>query len=245
MSVALAGPLPDPPFSSGGFNPPDTTVYKQELGVGKVISKYSVSRTMCDQKAVSALQKAYPPTGDGSKVGAAQDKWSICVATANSKYADARDKALLKGTPACLDQAGIDGIKAQVDAQLPALGPILFCDDGAANPDPVVGQDIPDGADEAKAEVAVAKAALKAGTGAAKCYEKALAAVVKNAGALPQADLDKFNLCIQKISDKGAAAVAKLAPILPPCLPMGTANAVVGAAASLAGQFTDDTYCAP
>ena len=167
------------------------------------------------------------------------------MATANSKYADARDKTLLKGTPACLNQAGIDAIKAQVDAQLPLLGPILFCDNDAANPDPVVGQDIPDGADEAKAEVAVAKAALKAGTSAGKCYEKAVAAVVKNAGTLPKADLDKFNLCVQKISDKGAAAVAKLAPILPTCLPMGTANAVVGAAASLAGQFTDDTYCAP
>src|SRR5262245_49112422 len=83
VSVALAGPLPDPPFSGGGFTPADTTVLKQEQGVGKVISKYSASRTKCDQKAVSDLQKAYAAV-DAAKVAAAHAKWSTCVTTADT-----------------------------------------------------------------------------------------------------------------------------------------------------------------
>ena len=64
--VVLAGtPLPDPPFSSGGFVAPDSTVYKQELNVGKLLTKYSQGLAKCDQKAVLNLQLAYEPANAG------------------------------------------------------------------------------------------------------------------------------------------------------------------------------------
>ena len=244
--VLMAGPLPDPPFQFGGFNPPDQNVLKQELAVGKIISKYAAARASCDQKAVSGLQKAYPPAGDGSKVLDNQTKWTACVAAANAKYVAARDKQLIKGTPPCLNQAGIDAIKSQLDALTPPLAALLYCDDGAASPDPTVGINIPDDKNEAKGEVSAAKNALKAGTDAGKCYDKAASAVFKNGGTILAADLTKFNDCIAKTTGKVNAAMQKLADqgVLPSCLPVVLAQGVGASAVSLGGQFTDETYCA-
>src|SRR5262249_45281905 len=152
-----------------------------------------------------------------------------------------RDKLLLKGTPTCLDQAGIDAIKAQIDAQFPLLGPIVYCDADAAAPDPVTGLNIPDKKQEAIGEGAAAKAVTKAGRAAGKCYTAAATAAFKLVDPLA-----KFNACIGKAHTASDAAMSKLDQTqkLPSCLSLAMAQGLGGSAISLAGQFTDDTYCA-
>jgi hypothetical protein len=246
MSVALAGtPLPDPPFSNGGFVPPNSIVGKQEIAVLKILTKYAVNRTKCDQKAVIGLQLAYEPTNQG-KVPGLQDAWTACVAKVGLQYTAGRDKQLLKGTPACLDQAGIDAIRDQIDGQFTLLDPQVYCDDGAAAPDPVTHLNIPDFKKEAAGEVSAAKVLVKAGTLASKCYGSAVVAALRNAGSLPPDILGKIEGCITKASTVGNAAMADLDQTqkLPDCLPLANAQGLVATVVGLGGQFTDLQYCA-
>lgn len=246
MSVALAGtPLPNPPFSSGGFIPPDSLVFKQETGVGKLLTKYAKNRVKCDEKAVIALQLAYEPANMG-KLPDVQAAWTACVAKIGLKYTTDRDKLLLKGTPACLDQAGIDAIKAQLDAQFALLGPIVYCDGGAAAPDPVTGLNVPDFKQEASGEVSAAKVVTKAGLLAGKCYTLAVKYAFKFGSTLPPEVLAKIDACLVKATAGGNEAMDKLDQTqkLPSCLPLATAQSLVTAAVNLGGQFTDETYCA-
>jgi hypothetical protein len=245
-AIAIAGtPLPDPPFSSGGFVPPDSFVLKQELAVGKLLSKYALGRAKCDWSALIALQLAYEPPG-APKVPEVQQKWTDCQAKISLKYDVTRDKILLKGTPACLDQAGIDAIRAQIDLQFPLLGAIVYCDDDAASPDPVTFLNIPDFKNEAEGEVAAAKVVSKAGTRAGKCYTLAVKSAFKFAGTIPPDTLLKIDACFAKARDGGKAAMDQLDQTqkLPDCLPVGNARNLVDATVDLAGQFTDENYCA-
>ena len=244
--AALAGtPLPDPPFTAGGFNPPSKDVLKQEQAVGGIIGKYVDARSKCDQKAIGAQQKAYE-AGDVAKQTENTGKWTACVQKSNDKYTAARDKQLGKGTPSCLNHAGIGALKGQIDAQLPLLGVLVYCDGGQANPDAGTGLKIPATKDQAKAEVAVAVTAGKAGNGAGKCYTKAATTTQKNGGSLPAADLTKFTDCVNKSATKGADGITKIVAkgTLPGCLTAGTANSLVASAVALGGNFTDETYCA-
>jgi hypothetical protein len=245
-SAAFAGtPLPNPPFSSGGFVPPDSLTLKQEVTVGKLLTKYAASLAKCDQAAVIALQLAYEPANT-QKVPDVQAKWTTCRTNAGTKYQVGRDKLLLKGTPPCLDQAGIDAIRAQIDAQFPLLGPIVYCDDGAASPDPVTQLNIPDFKNEAIGEVAAAKVVTRAGTIAGKCYTKTVTVVLKLGGTLTPDALAKFDACIGKAQTASDTAMDKLDQTqkLPGCLSVAMAKNLGTQAINLAGQFTDDTYCA-
>jgi hypothetical protein len=240
-SAAFAGtPLPNPPFSSGGFVPPDSLTLKQEVTVGKLLTKYAASLAKCDQAAVIALQLAYEPTNT-QKVPDVQAKWTTCRTNAGTKYQVGRDKLLLKGTPACLDQAGIDAIRAQIDAQFPLLGPIVYCDGDAAAPDPVTGLNIPDKKQEAIGEVAAAKVVTRAGSVAGKCYATAATLAFKLVDPLA-----KFTACIGKAHTASDTAMDKLDQTqkLPSCLSLAMAQGLGNTAINLAGQFTDDTYCA-
>jgi len=158
-----------------------------------------------------------------------------------------RDKLLLRGTPACLDQAGIDGIRAEIDAQFPLLGPIVYCDGDAAAPDPVTGLNIiPDFKIEASGEVSAAKVVTKAGTLAGKCYAKAVTYAFKLGGTLTPDILARIDACIAKAQTGSDTAMAKLDQTqkLPSCLPLATAQGLGASAVSLTGQFTDENYCA-
>jgi hypothetical protein len=244
--IALAGtPLPNPPFTTGGFVPPDSLAFKQEVSVGKLLSKYSLGRAKCDWSALIGLQLAYEPANMG-KVPEVQQKWTDCQAKNGLKYTVTRDKLLLKGTPACLDQAGIDGIRAQIDAQFPLLGAIVYCDDGAAAPDPVTGLNIPDFKNEASGEVSAAKVVTKAGTLAGKCYSLALKYAFKFGGTIPPEVMPKIDACFAKASDGANLAMDKLDQTqkLPDCLPVATAKFLVDQTIDLAGQFNDENYCA-
>jgi hypothetical protein len=244
--IALAGtPLPNPPFTSGGFVPPDSFALKQELAVGKLLTKYAVGRAKCDRSALIALQLAYEPPG-APKVPEVQLKWTACQTKNADKYVVGRDKLLLNGTPPCLDQAGIDGIKAQIDAQFPGLGAIVYCDGDAAAPDPVTGLNIPDFKNEAEGEVAAAKVVTLAGTRAGKCYMNAVKYAFKYGGTIPAEVLAKIDACFAKVAAGGAEAMDKLDQTqkLPACLPLATAQGLVTATINLAGQFNDENYCA-
>ena len=245
-SIAVAGtPLPNPPFTTGGFVPPDSLVFKQEAAVAKILSKYAVNRTKCDQKALIALQLAYEPANMG-KVPDVQAVWTACVTKVTQQYEVARDKLVLKGTPACLGQAGIDAIRAQIDGQLPVLGAIVYCDGDAAGPDPVTLLNIPDFKNEASGEVSAAKVLTKAGVLAGKCYSLAVKYAFKLGGTLPAEILAKIDACFQKAADGGSAAIDKLDQTqkLPACLPLLTAQGLLTATINLAGQFNDENYCA-
>ena len=139
------------------------------------------------------------------------------------KYEVTRDKLLLKGTPACLDQAGIDAIKGQLDAQIGLLGGVVYCDTGAAAPDPVTGLNIPDFKIEASGETSAAKVLTKTGVSAGKCYSLALKYAFKLGGTIPPDILAKVDACFTKASDKGLEDMAKLDQTqkLPACLPIG------------------------
>ena len=245
-SAAFAAtPLPNPPFSHGGFVPPDSLTLKQEVTVGKLLTKYAASLAKCDQAAIIALQLAYEPTNT-QKVPDVQDKWTTCRNNAVAKYGVGREKLLLKGTPTCLDRNGIDAIKAQIDAQFPLLGPIVYCDGDAAAQDPVTGLNIPDKKQEAIGEVAAAKVVTKAGILGGKCYTKAVTVAFKLGGTLTPDALASFNACIDKAKGGSDAAMETLDQTqkLPSCLPLATAQGLGHSAVDLGGQFTDDNYCA-
>src|SRR5262245_24062455 len=244
--IVLAGtPLPHPPFTTGGFVPPDSLVFRQEVAVGKLLSKYALGKARCDWSALIALQLAYEPANMG-KVPAVQQKWTDCQANNLTRYNVGRGKLLLKGTPACLDQAGIDGIRDQIDAQFPGLGAIVYCDGDAKAPDPVTGFNIPDKKQEAEGEVAAAKVAAKAGVLAGKCYSLALKYAFKFAGAIPPEFLTKIDGCFTKASATADGAMDKLNQTqkLPDCLPVDDAKTLAATVIGVAGQFNDENYCA-
>src|SRR5262249_3758943 len=157
----------------------------------------------------------------------------------------ARDALVLKGTPACLDQAGIDAIKAAIDGLLPTLGAIVYCDGDAAAPDPVTMLNIPDFKNEASGEVSAAKVLTKAGFLAGKCYSLAVKSAFAGGGTIPPEILAKIQACFDKASAGGNTALDKLDQTqkLPGCLPLVTAQALLDQTIALSGQFNDETYC--
>jgi hypothetical protein len=247
VATALAGtPLQNPPFSSGGFVPPDATTLKQESYVSRLLGKYAAYVGKCNASAVVKLQLAYEPENQ-MKVPDMQAWWTACIAKAGARYVYDRDRVITTyGTPPCLDQAGIDAIRAQIDALIPGLAPTIYCDDDAAAPDPVTGLNIPDFKIEAIGEVAMSKVVTKVGAAVAKCLDKAVGTTFKLGGALDDYTLQKIQLCLGAAAFKGSAAVDKLdqRQKLPACLPVATAQSVVSNAAGLGGIFTGDVYCA-
>lgn len=249
--IAAGVPLPSPPFTTGGFVPPDSTILKQEIAVGKLLTKYAVGRGKCDARAVTDLQLAYEPAGM-AKVPAVQVAWTQCQANVALKYEAGRDKLILKGTPACLDQPGIDAIRAEIDARFPLLGPTIYCDGDAASPDSVTMLNIPDFRNEAKGEVAAAKVLTKVGGAAGKCYTLALKYAFKLGGTLLPEIAARVEECFTRVRDVGDDAMDTLdqTQALPSCLPLniaqGGVGAIVGTFASngIAGQFTGELYCA-
>jgi hypothetical protein len=243
--VASGTPLPDPPFSSGGFVPPDSIVYKQEYFVSRALTKYAVKTAKCDIRALVDLQLAYEPANP-TKIAEVQQAWTACRAAVLDRFNIERDRLLLRGTPACLDQAGIDAVRAQVDAEFPPLQAIVFCDDGAASPDPVTGINIPDFKNEAEGEKDVAKLVMKLGPLAWKCYLKAVVYARKFGGTIPPELMTKIDACFDKIELKGVDKVAEFDQTqkLPDCIPLATAQNLVTTTVALAGQFTDDIFCA-
>lgn len=247
--MAIAGtPLPDPPFSSGGFVPPTKTVLTQELNVAKLISEYAGKRAKCDQFALIALQLAYEPVGMPN-VPEVQQKWTECVQKVGLFYTVQRDKLLLEGSPACLGQTGMDVLRAMTDALTSALAQTVYCDGDAAAPDPVTGLDIPDLRQEAEGEVSAAKGILEANLSASTCYMKAVSVAFKfvpSLGMIPPSDPAAIDACLQKASDVVAAGLQELDQTqkLPDCLPLATAQSVADNAVAAAGLFTAINYCA-
>jgi hypothetical protein len=140
----------------------------------------------------------------------------------------------------------VDAFRAAIDAQFPLLSPIIYCDDDAASPDPVTGINIPDFKNEASGEVSAARVVLKVGTSAAKCYTKAFGLAFKFGGTIPPEYLPKIDACFDKIEAYGMDKMAELDQTqkLPDCLSLTAAQNLVSATVSLAGQFSDENYCA-
>ena len=242
--VAFATPLPDPPFSNGGVVPSSIT-YKQEYNVSKVLTKYAVNTAKCDYKAVIGLQLAYEPN-NATKIAELQALWTACRTKVADRYVVERDRLLLKGTPACLDQAGIDAVRAQIDAQFPLQRPTVFCDGDAAAPDPATGLNIPDFKNEAEGEGDVAKLLIKVGPKTWKCYLNAAKTALRFGGTIPPLYMPKIEACFDKVAAYGAEKVATLDQTqkLPDCMPPATAQGLVDTAIDLAGEFTDEIFCA-
>lgn len=238
--VALAGtPLENPPFTNGGFVPPNKDVLKAELGSGGIVTKYTGAVTKCDQNAVKALEKA-TTAADPVKVTEAEAKHAACVAKANTKFTDAVAKIIAKGkNPACLDTTAINGIKGQLDALLAVNNPIVYCD-STQGVNVATGFNIPANKDVAKGETGVGAAAVKAGSAVAKCFNKSVDGDFKGA-----VDQTKHNDCVAKASAKGLASIQKLQDkaLLPACLPQVAANAIIAIGVGAGGDYTDETFC--
>ncbi|HZR83498.1 MAG TPA: hypothetical protein VFD92_20560 [Candidatus Binatia bacterium] len=243
-AAGFATTLPNPPFASGGFVAPDKYVLKQEEYVKKLLGDYLKKRVKCDAIALVNLQLAYTPQNQ-HKVPDIQASWQGCVQYANDWYAGHRDRLLLKGTPSCLDQTGIDAQKTAVDNQHASSVSAVYCDGDSAAPDPVTGFNIPDEKREVIGENEVAKIVLKAQLSADKCYSRAASYALRNGGTLDQYTLDKIQRCFDKISDHAAAAIADLDQMqkLPACLPPANAQSAVDAATAFSGTSTPAIYC--
>jgi hypothetical protein len=244
--VAFAGtPLPNPPFSFGGFVPPDSAVYRQEYYVSKTIEKYAAKSGQCDYKAVLGLQLAYEPN-NATKIAELQAAWQACRAKVAARYVYERDRLLLKGTPACLNQTGIDAIRDQVDLVFGPLQAFVFCDGDAAAPDPVTLLNIPDFKNEANGETDVAKLVIKLGRGSWKCFLKAVVTARKFGGTIPPEYLTRIDACFDKLELKGIDTVADFdqQQKLPDCISLEDAQNLVTTTIALSGQFTGDIFCA-
>lgn len=243
-SSALAGTLlPDPPFTNGGFVPPNKDDAKAEKAVAGNLNKYGGASSKCTQKLVSASTKA---AGDAGKLADAATKYSDCTTKANTKYSDGAAKIASKPHNACSDVGPQAAHKANLDLQIGILTPILFCDNsGGVN----AGVNYPTSLDQAKTEVAVSGIAVKAGQAVGKCFTNTTDKVFKAAGDAGKiADaVAKHNDCVAKATTKANDSVNKLVAkgSLPAgCLTTVFAQTVVTGALALGGDFADDVACA-
>jgi hypothetical protein len=246
-AVSAAAPLPDPPFANGGFVSPSDAVRSQQQAIEKLIAKYVGKNDTCDRQALAALNKAYPPVGDGEGIQKARDKWGNCMARAFNKiYSAGVDAIVQTGPPACLDGAGIRNILDGSEFVRRYVRDFSFCDGDAANPDPLTHFAIPDSLDEVKAELRTHKPAIKAGTSVGRCYAKAAARAFKNGGTLDAGELQRLSRCEQKAIAKGVAAVeaAAAASVLPPCLSVVNLQTQIEGAPSTATGIASLVYCA-
>ena len=243
-ATAQATPLPNPPFSGGGFIAPTKDVLRQEEYVNKAILNYAKKRSTCDRYAVNSLQLAYTPV-NGDKIAAVQAKWTACVAYADQYYTRFRDRALEKGTPTCLDQAGIDAQRAAQDASLASIASQVYCDGDGAAPDPVTGLNIPDKKQETIGEIDVAKIALLSQLHASKCYSKGASLAFRLGVFFGQSDVDRIQACLDRIAASAAEKIDELDQTqkLPTCLSVAAANAAVAEAMGFASSSTAAIYC--
>lgn len=244
-SVALAAtPLPDPPFPGGGFVPATKDVLKQELSVLKVLAKYGVKRATCDSALIDDLVLAYTSNA-GSKIMAVQDKWVECVQKAADRYGYERDKVLLKGTPGCLDQAGIDALRSQLDAQLAAGSSIAYCDGDNAAPDPVTALNVPDKVQEATGEAEAGKRIVKSYYEALKCLYGVVPRLFREQ-AVSSDNKDRMSYCLDKIAARVDDTMTKLDQTqkLPSCLPASLGTAAALSARDFGSSSSGGIFCA-
>ncbi len=246
VSAALAvTPLPNPPFTGGGFVPPDKDTGKAEDSIAAALSKFGPAYPACIAKVVSGL---FAAAGDAAKVAKANAGFTACVAKVNVTFDAARDKAVAKGTlPACLGATQIDALRTSLVTQIGLLTPIVNCEAGGGT-DPTSGFKIPGTKDILGAEAAVTKTAVKAGSAVGACFRKTVQGIFKAAGdgAKITAALTAHDACVAQASAKGTAGIQKVVGTgtLPSCLPGATAQTLVNAAVALGGAFTDEISCA-
>jgi hypothetical protein len=248
-SPSAAAPLPNPPFLNGGFVSPSSTVLAQQQAIQKLIDKYVAKNDNCDRHALAALNKIYPPVGDGAPAALqkARDAWANCLAKVwSTVYVAGVDAIVQTGPPSCLAGPAIQNILDGSDFVRRYVRDFSFCDGDAANPDPLTHFAIPDSAEEVKAELRMHKPAIKAGVSVGHCYGKAAAQAFKNGGTLSAGDLDLLSKCEQKAVAKGVAVVQKVAAatVLPPCLSVANLQTQIEGAPSTATGIASLVFCA-
>lgn len=248
VSPATGAPLPDPPFSGGGFIAPSSDVLRQEERVIKLLAQVMRKRATCDWTAVTQLQLAYTPTQQ-TKVDAAQAKWTACVQRIDEFYGTTRDRLLARGLPSCLDATAFDLVHAAQDAMLAALASTIYCDADGAAPDPVTGLDIPDKKQETIGETSVAKIVVKAWHITSKCYSKAAKLAFKrneDGEGLSTRDLELIQRCFDRVVLQAQDKIADLdqKQKLPDCLDTAAAEGAVANAMAFVGATTGALYCA-
>ena len=244
-SVAIAAtPLPDPPFPGGGSVPVTKDVLRQELNVLKVLVKYGTKRAGCDSALIDDLTLAYTSNA-GSKIMAVQDKWVACVQKVEDRYVYERDKVLLKGTPGCLDQAGIDALRADLDGQLAVGSSIAYCDGDNAAPDPVTALNVPDKVQEATGEAEAGKRIVKSYYEALKCLYGVVPRLFREQ-AVSQENKDRMSYCLDKIAARVDDTMGKLDQTqkLPSCLPEPLAVAAAISARDFGTSSSGGIFCA-
>lgn len=242
--ASAATPLPFPPFAGGGFVPTTKDVLKQEVTVLKVLAKYAYKRSSCDTGLLDDLTLAYT-SANGTKIAAVQAKWVECVAKVDQRYAYDRDKALLKGTPACLGQAAIDALRAQIDVQLAMSGAVAYCDADDAAPDPVTMLNVPDKVKEADGESEAGKLITKSYYNTVKCLASVLPRLVREQ-AVSTDNADRFSICLDKIEGRATSTADDLEQTqqLPSCLSTSALVAAAVGARDFGSGTSGAIFCA-
>lgn len=242
--TASAGtPLPNPPFTNGGFVAPDKDNAKAEKLVAGNLNVYGGKSSLCTQILVNSSTKA---AGDATKLATAATKFGDCNTKNLDLYTKKATKIASKPHNSCLDVGPQQAFRASLDLQIGLLTPILFCDaSGGVN----AGVNYPSTKDQAKAEISVAKIAVKGGQSVGKCFSNTADAVFKAAGDATKiaTAISKHNTCVSKATTKANDAIAKLVSknVLPAgCLTQVIATTVVTGALALGGDFSDDIACA-
>ena len=244
-ALASAGtPLPDPPFPGGGFIPPDKSVLKQEDDVLKLLVKYASKRSICDSALLDDLTLAYVG-GNPTKLDAVHAKWLACVVKVSDRYAYERDRRIAKGSPACLDAAAIDALRAALDAKLAQWSAAIYCDDAGASPDPVTGLNVPDKVKDATGEAEAAKRVVKSYADAARCTRGIVGKAVREQTITEDHAL-RVARCNEKIAALADGTAQDLAQTqkLPQCLAPELLVATALDARDFFLSSTGGIYCA-
>lgn len=238
-----ATPLPDPPFTGGGYVPVSKYVLKQEVAVLKVLANYTLRRSSCDTGLLDDLVLAYT-SASGSKIVDVEAQWVACVTKAEARYAYERDKVLAKGTPPCLGSTEIDTLRAFVDLQLAAGGSVAFCDADNAAPDPVTSLNVPDKVKEAGGESEAAKRIHRSSSDAMKCLAYVLPRLFRDQ-TVSADNIDRFSSCLDKLATRAASTADELEQTqqLPSCLPTSALVAAALGARDAAILLSGGVFC--
>lgn len=203
--TAGATPLPNPPFTEGGFVPPDSAVLKAEAAVSKVIAKAVGNGAKCYTKGVANIFAGKGGIdGDGGANACVNDSVKGVAAKAQAAILG---KILTYPAPvqACL--AANAGTLLGLGSQTQGLLPQALC--SGTNDLPAIygaGAKLPD--DKATLKTVLSSIGIfsKAGAGVQKCIDKGIKALAGGA------DGDGgVAACADGQIAKGEAAFAKLA----------------------------------
>lgn len=202
--TAGATPLPNPPFTEGGFVPPNDDVLKAEQSVSKTVAKAVGNGAKCYTKGVANIFAGKAgPEGDGGVNTCLNDPAKGVAAKAQAAIIG-KLATYPAAVQACL--AANAGTLLGLQSQTQGLLPQALC--SGSTPLPAAygtGALLPDDKDTLKTVLSSIGIFSKAGAGVQKCIDKGIKAI-----ALGAPGDGGVSACVDAEAAKGEAAFAKL-----------------------------------